>query len=612
MKKITKILGIFSLALALCALLCIAASASLTDFSTAYGDITPENGYVHIGVHNNAEGKAAATDSDGDGKVEQYLTKGFNAYFNETTETLVFIATGSYTGDSGDWNQTSVKNTPGQIYYLAYWANVSGLGNAARIKHLELRGGTHLSNISYAITVLTSVRDIKIDSSITDISGQKVDTGVFRGMTSLVTVGHGSFSKEDGSFTPTTYKDGVADLTGFKSMSPGGNISFPNGVMLSGYMVNGTSIKKLILPTSLSARSGATYYKCAYVDGTLYYVLDSAGSANFSSSAFQLDGVWYSSNSNDAKYSVKVNAQEDIYGGEYSGIIALSIAQECASLSEVTFGAPVLRSIEKGAFLDCKQLTVLEITGEVSSDITIASDAFSGVTSLTVRVRTGEDAERFGAALAAAGIKNVALSIKDMSSVSGLSNPLAAEGFSIRTSGYNGLRGLFSFDDSVMARNEENGFSLVEYGVVAATGTVYDRCGSAEGVFGRVKEQHIVQIPIYCADGTGVNRYVDFSTKTFCVTITHIAEANYKSEIYMMSYAVMEKNGVRYRLFCEYEYEKNGAKKNTISLFDTALGLYNEGVVTPSNCPEFSSVIAPVLKYGGVTLALPARAKEYL
>ncbi len=606
MRKITKILGAFSFFVALCALFCIAASASLTDFTTAYGDITPENGYVHIGVSSGS----AYVDSDHDGKVQQYQTKGFNAYFKESTGTLVFISTGSYTGDYGDWSQSTSKNCPGMAYHLAYWAGSAGLGNASKIQHLEMRGGNSFNNISYVISGMTSVQDIKIDSSINSINSQKSDTGIFHGMRSLVTVGHGAFSKKDGSFTPTTYKNGVADLSGFKTISPAGNIASPNGIMLHGYMVNGTGIKKLILPTALSAKSSATYYKCVIYNGKWHYVLDSASQSSFSSSAFQAGGVWYSTNSSDAKYSLRVNASEDIYGGKYGGVIPENLAGKCTELSEVTFNASALRSIEKNAFADCISLSVINITGSVASDIVIDPAAFSGVGGVTVRLATAEDADRFAAALSAAGIKNVALSIIGGGTGLGIQNPLKAEGFMIRTSGYNGLRGLFSFDESAMAQNRSEGFELVEYGVVATSGTVYERCGSAESVFGNSSEKHIRRIPIYSVNGTGVNRYVDFDTKTFCVTVTHIPDYNYRSEIYMMSYVTMEKNGVSYQLFCEYEYESGGAKKCTISLFDTALGLYNEGLISPATCPEFNSVIAPILKYGGVALALPTYGKR--
>ncbi len=610
MRKIAKVLEILSFIAAVCAVLCVAASASLDDFTTAYGDITPENGYVHIGVHNNSAGTAAATDSDGDGKVEQYLAKGYNAYFNEYTETLVLISAGMYTGDYGDWNVTDSKNTPGKTYFLVYWASSQGLGNGSKIKHLEFRGGTAMNNVSYGIRTMTSVRDIKIDSSIVSMNGQKEDTGLFHGLTSLISVGHGSFSKTDGTFTPTTYKEGVADLSGFGKIAPNGNLDFPNGVMLGGHMLNGTAVKKLILPTSMTAKSGASYPETAYVDGVLCYVLDPAKTASFSSSAFEKDGVWYSSNSNDGKNSRKINAAEDIYGGEYSRIIPHSVARKCLDLREAVFGASVLEIIEPYAFADCKNLNLLSITGSISENISVAKDAFSGVYDLTVRLNTAQDAQRFGAAIAAAGIKNVSLEIANAGDSDLVKSPLTAEGFAIRISGYNGLRGLFSFDDSKMTSNASQGFSLVEYGVVATSGEIYGRFGSAEGVFANLMADNVIRVPIYALDGSGVNRYVDVRTKTFCVTITHIPDFNYKSDIYMMSYVLMEKDGVEYRMFCEYEYEKDGEKKRTISIFDTAWGLYRQGLISEELCPEFDSVIAPILRYGGVTLAVPIAKRE--
>lgn len=612
MRKIARLFGIFSFAVALLAAFCVMASASLTDFTTAYGDITPQNGYVHIGVHNNTAGTAAATDSDGDGKVEQYLTKGYNAYLNESTETLVLISAGTYTGDYGDWSVTSTKNTPGKVYFLAYWSNKDGLGNYKKVKHIEIRGGTLLNNLSYGIHTFTAVQDIKIDSSIVSMTGQKEDTGLFHGLTSLVSVGHGIFSKTDGAFTPTTYKEGVADLSGFTGISPNNNLNFPNATMLWGHILNGTAVTKLILPTDMTARPGATRYKIAYVDGVLCYVLDSTKSASFSSSAFQKDGVWYSANNNDGKNALKIGASEDAYGGVYGGIIPHSVARKCTKLTEVVFTAPTLGIIEPYAFADCAELTLLCVTGEVSEDIKIAENAFSGVADLTVRLKTAQDAERFGVALAAASIKNVSLEIECVGDDDAVKNPLKAEGFAIRVSGYNGLRGLFSFDDSKMASNAASGFSLVEYGVVATSGEMYDSLGNAESLFAHLSESNIIRIPIFAANGSGVNRYVDVKTKTFCVTITHIPDFNYKSDIYMMSYVLMEKDGVKYRMFCEYEYEKDGKTKRTISLFDTTLGLYRQGLISPEICPEFDSVVAPILKYGGVTLAMPVHKREEL
>ena len=40
-------------------------------------------------------------------------------------------------------------------------------------------------------------------------------------------------------------------------------------------------------------------------------------------------------------------------------------------------------------------------------------------------------------------------------------------------------------------------------------------------------------IPVYNADGTGVNRYVDYTTRTFCISLTNIPSVNALSDVYM-------------------------------------------------------------------------------
>ena len=108
------------------------------------------------------------------------------------------------------------------------------------IKSVEIHGEfASLGNMQPVFSKLTSVVNVKIDSRIKALSGEKN----FMGLSALVTLGHYDFMEN----TATSYSEGKVDLTGFVTWIDGGG---NNGV--PAYILSGCkSVKTVIMPDTL-------------------------------------------------------------------------------------------------------------------------------------------------------------------------------------------------------------------------------------------------------------------------------------------------------------------------------------------------------------------------
>ena len=358
---------IFCLVILTLATFAVAVSAEKTDFAaTAFSDITPANGWVHVGS------QSAAADTDGE-DIELYYIKDAEAYFNSKTKTLVIIGKDNLQGDYGDWLVSSTKNTPGAKYYLIRW----GLANTEKVENIEFRTGTKINNGGYLLQTFKHVKSVKFASTIVSINGSKSDTALFTGMSSLETIGHGKW-EADGKWTPVSYKEGVADMTGFTTLVPRtGNEDSKAALYQGSLFLNCGSVKEVIFPKSLS-------YTGSYKP------------------AVEKDGKWEAASS-------AIEATGDEFGGEYAGVFAKNMFADATSIVKVTLPAEVeLKAFESGAFTRCTTLRCITVNGTVSSKLKIAPDAFAGVADgCIIQCAKADDVKLVNKVLTDTGITNV-------------------------------------------------------------------------------------------------------------------------------------------------------------------------------------------------------------
>ena len=403
------------------------------------------------------------------------------------------------------WSKIKNGTDNGSVWKFGYWVSK----NADKIRELEIRTvktGATIYSCCYYYDFMSSVESVKVDSKI-NVNYTNDKVGSFYQMESLISLGHGDFAA-DGSFTATTYRAGIVDVTGFKSAAAD----------KLGYMFyNNTGIKTVITPR---------------IDVQMF------------------DGA--------------------------------------TKLQSVTVPAEfTLSVIPAKAFNGCGALEYVIIEGAVDSAITVASDAFTGTSGVTAVVQTAADKTTLETALTKAGASVTVILASEY--VKDVANAIVAEGFSVRMKGYTGLRGLFSFDETVASVNEYEGFTLVSYGVIASSYArfVNEFGGDGDALFAEARKQTnsaLKYVPVYNADGTGANKYVDYATKTFCVSLTNIASGNALSDIYMAGYAIWaDKYGNEAYTLTTHRMS-DGEK--AVNLYEITLGLTKDGIINSENTDD--------------------------
>ncbi len=483
--------------------------------------LPPSTGYIQIGTST----KANATVAEGF-SPSLYYQGGANVYYNAELKKLVYVTTGNITADYGKHTASSSQNTNavGNTWFIAYWAAQNNLN----IRDIEFRygtGGSLFSGFGYVTSVLTAAQTAKYDTRLNGCSwGGNKDAGVVVGMTSLKSLGHGTFDSE-GKFTATTYQDGVVDLTGFTNFS--------------------TSHWNYML------------YNCASVTEVVTNTL--AGANMF-------DG--------------------------------------CIGLKTVTIPATAtLTSVGANNFNSCNRLERINVQCAVPS-LTVGSNAFSG-NDVVISVMTADYKATVDAALNTASITNVTVI-----AVSDGTNALSADGFSVRTEDYTGLRSIFSFNSNLIPYYASNGLTNSEYVALMMSSANFESiCGSDEKAMYELgvadTSAKVKYIPVYkMVDGVqkGRNKYlsVEDGVYTYCVTLTGIPEANYKDDVYICAYAKwIDASGNETLEFVHYT---DSLGQDSRSLYDVTAAAYKMGVVNSALAPDFDTVIWPVLKTGKVTL----------
>ena len=363
-RKIAIVFGLFTI---LACVFLISVSAEKVYFvPTIFSDITHENGWVQLAS------QSAMADADGK-NIELYYVAGAEAYLNKKTKTLAFVGRNRVSGNYGDWLVNSTKNTPGCIYYLAYWSVL----NSEQVEHIEFRDCSEFYNTGYVLQQFKHVKTIKINETGYHLNGSKSDTSLCAGMTSLTTLGHGVFLSS-GKFIPLTYKEGVIDLRGFTYLRPQTGNGDSKAALYAGSMfLNCDSIKEVIMPKTF-AYSGT--YTPAVDEG----------------------GKW-------VKSSTAIEAKDDEFGGEYAGVFAKAMFKNASMLAKITIPEGVeLKAFEKDALNGCIILRCIDVKGTVSHSLKIEPGVFNGVAGgCIIRCARAEDVALVNQLLADNNITNV-------------------------------------------------------------------------------------------------------------------------------------------------------------------------------------------------------------
>ena len=249
-----------------------------------------------------------------------------------------------------------------------------------------------------------------------------------------------------------------------------------------------------------------------------------------------------------------------------------------------------LTTIAAKAFSDCTALDYIIVDGTVDSSVTIGTDAFKNVSGATIVVNTEAEQTTLKKALTNASVPESSVKVilaKDY--VRTAANAITAEGFSVRMKSYTGLRGLFSFNETVASLNEFDGFSLVSYGVIVAS---YDNFCNTYGAdedalftVARAQTNKAVKyVPVYNSDGTGANKYVNYDTRTFCVSLVNFPTEFTNSDVYMAGYAIwVDKNGNEAYTITTYEMPDT---EKAVNLYEITFGLTKTGVINSQNTDD--------------------------
>lgn len=273
---------------------------------------------------------------------------------------------------------------------------------------------------------------------------------------------------------------------------------------------------------------------------------------------------------------------------DYPENYAVNLFAGCSSMTDVKLPEDELfNSIERSTFAGCTALKEIIIPENVTF---IAERAFRGCFALENAIILGKVCEYTNDGENASFESTVKITNKFLPK---LVSAAIFEGFSIRFKSYNGLRGIFHFDNNGSAKeNIKNGYTLVEYGTLlttAANKNLYgaelaynELSGSYEAV-----SQGLKQVKIW-SDGAFVNKILGMGKPEkgeldgatyFAVSVVNYS-SNYRTDVYMCAYEVWEFDGEKFIIYSDYESSGGNSDYNQTNLYKVSLEMYKLGVMS--------------------------------
>lgn len=209
--------------------------------------------------------------------------------------------------------------------------------------------------------------------------------------------------------------------------------------------------------------------------------------------------------------------------------------------------------------------------------------------------------------------------VGNLSYIYDIKGAIKMEGFSIRFEGYNGLRGIFSFNESESAKYTSSGYTLLEYGTILASSASRASYGTAltfnesANAF-ETANAKVVKTAVYqdaSLSKNSVSGYVGkilgkFSDEESGDQLVHYAVSvvnyndNFMSDVYMAAYSIYcdDTSGQLYITYADYS--DNHSDYAETSIYDLTLGMYKTGFCNAEDDPD--GVVWGVLEACAVTL----------
>ncbi len=294
------------------------------------------------------------------------------------------------------------------------------------------------------------------------------------------------------------------------------------------------------------------------VRGTIKEGVIDLGGIGFRSSDFKL-------------FNGASGAKELIINGNSMAAVTATTFVGFAGLEKITLGEKA--TVTDGAFDAFTALNAIEITNKSFTDT--ADKIFPDKEGLKVICYSKTS---YDSIIAAEYAQTQAIYFGDV---------VKATGFAVRLKDYNGLRSIFSFNDTRKAELEETGLSFVEYGAMLISEAKLNSFGAPlalvkNGDAYEANTSYAVKLPIYVGK-TLVGKVLsdnpdnNESTTDFAVTVTNY-KSNYNDNIYTVAYAVFtDANGNEYIEYANYGDTEDKEDYKYVSIYNIAVGMAASG-----------------------------------
>lgn len=245
--------------------------------------------------------------------------------------------------------------------------------------------------------------------------------------------------------------------------------------------------------------------------------------------------------------------------------------RNCESLTEITIPSYVTK-IYKDAFSGCTSLTYVNVLGTLADGV--AETAFPDSDMLRIEVPDYNTAAKFDTC----GFTKTQV-------VYPFDGIVTMDGFSVRLTKYNGLRGLFSADFTNLEKPEYTGYELLEFGTLVSAAVNRENCVLSGDVGSFTVGKGIIKATVWDKDNGVVGKYLSSTDEKleYAVTVVNFAEANYMSDVYFCSYEVWKNaNGETEIIYRDCD----GTDYDEISLARMCNIMYENGVITAENDTE--------------------------
>ncbi len=307
---------------------------------------------------------------------------------------------------------------------------------------------------------------------------------------------------------------------------------------------------------------------------------------------------------------------------KYTGKTQKNMFKDCHSITAVKFRSTVpggttsfQTAISEGFFMNCTSLRKIEIPGWITD---IGKNAFAGCTVLTSVTLNSTPAFADATVFPDNEGQNLIIHCPDQATadavsalnytytkplyIGDLSTAMSMSGYAVRVKDYNGLRSLYSFNNTLKAANESNGYSLVEYGAVVMSADSYNKYGReltlVNGEYVTANSEAVIKKQVY-SGGEFVGNYLSTSDKKtdFAASIVNFTD-NYTTDVYICGYEIWRTStGAEVVIYTD----SSNDDYDLTNLYEISIIMYRDGLVNAENDTE-EIVWNTLINNGVVTL----------